>query len=482
MSEQANLDTPENRRLAAKLATPDGYAEYWLGLKLHPKQAAVLRDIFPKTGKSRVSLRKANEIGGTRTIVVAAVLYALDILQADVVSTAGKWLQVSTQLIPALKRFQHLYPTWEFLDSAIKIRGIDRYVGFSTTSGFAQGFHKSEGRPLVGIIDEAGLVDKGIFDDIEDRCNPDFFLCSGAPMEPSGAFYDIETKHAKFYTHHHISQMDCLASSGYWLELSDIERKIAKWGKEHPFLQSNVFGEFAKQIENGLMSLKEFNLCIANPPEHRPEFAVRHAFVDVGRNNIFALRHGNKVTIVKKWWDDSEIGVCGEIIRIASKLKKEIGLTSDEITVDAGGEYGKIVTDELHKMGWYVRKWYGNQAAVDLEYQNSVSEAWIGGASLIKSCDIIIPDNDEFRHQVLTRKKKSHPSGRSQIEPKDEYMKRGFESPHEADAIFGAMMQLASNKSTNLSGFTKQTDERGWIERARDERQSDSVLPAESCL
>lgn len=461
--------TPKFAQTVESLLNPVRFAIDTLGMKLHPKQAGVLTDLFPAGKKqSRVSFRCGNEVGKTSHVAVASILYALDTLNAQVISTAGVWMQVVEQLIPNLKRFSNLYPTWRFLDSTISINGIDRYVGFSTRDeGFAQGFHKREGMPLLAIIDEAASVAPGIFNGVEDRCNPDFFLVMGSPLDPAGSFYDIETKLSKFYTHHHLGQPECLTTDGYWIDPVSIERKIAKWGQEAPFIQSNVYGEFSQEIEDGLMSLRDFENCITNPPEHRPNDLQRHAFVDVGRTNVFAVRYGNKVWIEKKWQDRSEVGVCGEIIRVSSRLKQSIGLQADEISVDAGGEYGKIVTDELNKMGWHIHKWYGQIGAVDVDYQNAVSEAWLSGVALMKSCDIIVPNNDELRHQVLTRKKRSHPSGRSLLEPKDEYMKRGFDSPHEGDALFGAMLPITLNKSFNLLGQQQEQDTRGWVERAR---------------
>ena len=482
-----SAEEAEIRAKAQLRKTPDGYAQSKLGMKLHPKQAAVLRDLFPGAGKrSRVSLRKANEIGGTRTIIAAAVLYAVDILNAEVISTAGKWLQVQTQLVPALKRFEHLFPTWDFLDSGIKIKGLDRYIGFSTNSGFAQGFHRTAGRPLVAIIDEAGLVDKGIFDDMEDRCSPDYFLCAGAPMDPAGQFYDNETKLARFYKHHHISQLDCLTTDGWWIDPADIERKIAKYSsREHPFIQSNIFGEFAAKVENGLLSLKEFNACIASPPQHYPGVDNRHLFVDVGVNNIAAMRHGNKVWIEKRWVDGSIVGICGEIIRIATRLETNLGLRAEEISIDGSGDYGKQVGDELAKMGWHVNRFYGQAKDVnDPDYLNRISEAWIGGCATIKNCDIIIPDDDNFRAQCLSRKQRTGAGGKLQVEPKDEYMKRGFESCHEGDAVFGAMLPIRGSQRVNLAGFRNdEPDDRGWVERTYDETWlNDTGLPAASCL
>lgn len=482
------LSLPELETLPeAGLTRPDTYARDRLGLKLHPKQAAVLRDIFPLGAKSRVCFRKANEVGGTRTVIVAAILYAIEMKNAEVISTAGKWQQVHTQLIPALRRFEPIFPkNWEFQDTGIKVNGHFRYIGFSTMSGFAQGFHRTEGRPLVGIIDESGLVEPGIFDDVEDRCNPDYFLAAGAPMEPAGRFYEFETKLHKFYTHHHISQFDCLKENGWWIDRADVERKIAKYGsEEHPFIQSNIFGNFASKTENGLMSLKEFEACLANPPEWRPGIDNRHLFVDVGVNNIAALRHGNKVWIEKRWTASgaSEIDqIIGPIIRIATQRKHDIGLQISEISVDGSGDYGKNVCDALQDMGWKVNRFYGQSKDVsDPDYLNQISEAWLAGSATIKACDIQIPDDDSFRAQCLSRRQRVGTAGKLQVEPKDEYMKRGFESPHEGDAIFGAMLPVKHSQRINLAGLTNQPDERGWRQRAYEELGTE-IIPNENIL
>jgi hypothetical protein len=189
------------------------------------------------------------------------------------------------------------------------------------------------------------------------------------------------------------------------------------------------------------------------------------------------------VWIEKRWGDDSIVGICGEIIRSASRLKTNVGLRADEITIDGSGDYGKQVGDELAKMGWQVNRFYGQARDVnDQDYGNRISEAWLGGCALIKRGDIIIPDDDNSRAQRLSRKQRTGAGGKLQVEPKDEYMKRGYESPHEGDAIFGAMQPVRGWQRVNLSGYRKdEPDERGWIERAYD-GGDDNVLPAASCL
>ena len=479
--------TAEFKGAVNAYAQPDTYASEELGLKLHPKQAAVLKDLFSKDG-SRVSFRCSNEVGKTSHVAAAAILYALDILNAQVISTAGVWMQVVDQLVPSLKLHAHLFPRWTFKEATISINGIDRYVGFSTRDeGFAQGFHRRPGMPLLAIIDEAAAVKDIIYDGVEDRCNPTYLLIMGSPLDPAGRFYDIETRLSKFYTHHTLNQSECLTSQGYWLDPATIERKIAKYGSaEHPFIQSNVYGEFSKRVENALLSLGEFNACLASPPEFRAGLGNRHAFVDVaggGDKNVFAVRQGNRVWIVKKWVERSEMATCGEIIAIARQLERQIGLRRSEISIDAGGA-GKPMADRLREMGFDLHRFTGqSKASFDIDYANAISEVWGCGAAKIKACDMIIPNDEDFRSQILSRQLKRNSSGKFQIESKDDYCGRGFPSPDEADAVLGAMMPSARTERVNLLEPERQDwrDERGWVERAQVET-NDSCLPAEACL
>ena len=445
----------------------------------------MLRDLFSHKG-SFVSLRCGNETGKTSTVITTAVLYSIEILKAQVISTAGVWMQVANQLIPNLKKYSHLFPEWRFLDDCIMVNGRRRYIGFSTRDeGFAQGFHREEGMPLVALIDEAAAVIKAVFDGVEDRCNPDFFLVTGSPLDPEGPFYDIEVKLAAHYTHHHISQTDCLTTDGYWIKPESIARKIAKYGsKDHPFIQSNVYGEFASRVADGLLSLREFNRCLYAETQHRTNIEDRHFFIDVGVTNCAACRHGNKVWIERIFVEENIPAICGNIMAMGSDLERRIGLKRHEISIDGSGDWGKKVFDGLASMGFHVNRWYGQQSPSDPDYRNKISEAWIGGAGLIKSCDMIIPDNDNFRTQCLTRKQFTGAGGKLMLESKEDYIDRmKCDSPHEGDAIFGAMTKPVTSQPMILGSHReREPDQRSWRERAWDESSHSGDFEGEEVL
>jgi hypothetical protein len=460
---------------AKRMTTPDGYAEVRLGMGLHPTQAAVLRALFPRTGKSRVVFRCANEVGKTRRVATAAVLYAVEILGAKVVSTAGVFRQVATQLVPSLKSYSHLFPDdkWEFLDRAIKryypAKKVwdDVYTGFSAKDdNYFQGYHKDEGMPLLIIIDESQGVRDEIFKSAEDRCNPTYYLACGSPADPSGMFYEMETSLASHYEHFRLTRPECTIDKGWWIDPQDLQRIIEKYGRENPFVRSTVFGEFSNIVEDALLSLGELEACLNDPPQQKP--GDKHAFCDfaAGRaKNVFAYRIGNKVVLRKKWMDRNTMSACGEFIGLFEEARREHGFTPEEISGDADG-LGLPMLDRLAELGWKINRFHGGSAPrFEDRYKNAIGEAWGEGAGKIIRNEIILPNDPEFKAQILSRKAKRNSSGKFELESKEDMVARGLASPDEADGVLGCMMPAPQVKPQRFANaqepFESRQDPRG---------------------
>lgn len=444
---------------ARRLATPDGYAEERLGMKLHPKQAAVLRDVFSRDG-SRVVNRCANEVGKTRRVLTAAILYAIEIRGAVSVSTAGVWRQIEGQLIPSLKGYAHLFnpDRWAFLDTGIKrINPKNKlwewaYTGVSTKDEhYFQGYHKDADRPLFIAIDECQGVAGSICNAAEDRCNPTWFLATGSPGSPEGAFYEMETSKARHYTHHHITRMECLEEDGWWLKRADIQRLVEKHGKDNPFVLSTVFGEFSTIVENALISLTEYDRCLNDPPAFKD--GKKHGACDfaAGRDkNVFAYRRGNRVEIKKAWLERDTMSAVGQFIVEFSRLRTSDALSPEEISADADG-LGLPMFHRIREQDWPIYEFHGNAAErFGLGYRNEITEAYGEAAKKIKAKEIILPDDPDLKAQFIGRKCRWNSSGQLEVEKKEDYKKRAGASPDEADAVVMAMMPPHESRSFNL--------------------------------
>lgn len=442
------------RLVAEVLSKPWTYAEFKLRKKLHPTHTAVLKDLYPQG--SKVFLRCGNEVGKTSSVAVSAILWHADILQGLTVSTAGAWRQIESQLVPCLKQHAHLFPGWRFNDSSIVVDGVERYVGVSAKDqGRFQGFHNKPGCPLLIIIDEGAAVPEDIFQAAEERCNPMRLLIMGSPLDPTGMFYRCSTDLAKFYKQHKLSQLQCLREDGYWLDRSDIDRKISKWGPEHPIVLSSVHADFALTVEGALLTLREWESAIEYGPTLK-EGNHRHVFLDfaAGRDeNVIGVAHGNKAWIEAAWREKNTMAAIGEFITRLNKLKQSIGLKPSEVEGDADG-MGIVFCQALAEAGWPVRQFHGGTAPryTSGQYANLSAEIWTEGTQAIRRREWLLPRDEELKGQLITRKTARNSKGLMLLESKEDMAKRGVSSPDRADALLGAMARLPMVESRSIIG------------------------------
>lgn len=464
MTLQEALADKELIARAQALTKPSGYALHRLGMKLHPKQQAVLEDLFSRQG-TRVVNRCSNEVGKTRRVLTAAILYAIEMLDAVAVSTASVGRQIEEQLIPSLKAYAHLFDPkqWEFQARAIKRYDAknktwtDAYTAVSAKDEHHfQGYHKDENRPLFIAIDECQGVSKEICDAAEDRCNPTYFLAGGSPGDPAGAFYEMETSKAKHYTHHKLTRMECLKENGWWLDKVDIQRLIDKHGETNPFVQSTVFGNFSEMVEGALVSLGEYDRCLENPPAF-----IRgdvHGFCDfaAGRDkNVYAQRAGNRVELKRKWVERDTMSAVGQFLGLFIEGRNQIGLKPEEISGDADG-LGLPMIHRLREMDWPINEFHGGaEERFGNGYRNKISEAWGEGAKKIKACAVILPVDPDLKAQIIGRKCRPNSSGQLEVERKEDYKKRAGESPDEGDSFMCCLMPPPKLNSTSLMQTTR---------------------------
>lgn len=452
------------------VCTPDGFANSVLGLDLYEQQKRVLRAL-EKPG-ARVSFRSCNEGGKTKRVICAAVLWHLTMFpKGPVVSTSGSYRQIKDQLLPALHGHKSKFPAWTFLQTpridTPNVSGF--YEGFSTNdAGKFEGHHEDANAPLLIIVDEAKTVKDDIFEAIE-RCKPTRLLIASSPGYAEGEFYRSHTTKRQFYQTFVQRAVDC----PHW-KPEDIVKLREKWGAEHPLYKSMVEAEFMSTVENAVIDLKALEDLMANPPpEARGE---RRAFLDFawsgdGDENVLALRDGNVVSIEEAFRADNLHAICGRFVAAFIRL----GLRPDEISGDEGGG-GKLIIDQLSAMGWRIARVNNGQAAKSEHYQNWNAEAWFEGAQAIARREVILPDDDELRAQLLDRKSIPTPKGLLAVESKRDMKARGVTSPDRADAVLGAMRpnpKLNSFNPGQRSGsFTEQL--RQWNE---DQLTTNETLP-----
>jgi hypothetical protein len=436
------------------VATLDAFAVSALGMQLYPKQRDVLRALYDPG--VAVSFRSCNEGGKTKRVICVAILWHLFMYpNGHVISTSGCYRQIKDQLLPALRSCQSLFPNWKFLRTP-RIETPDAkcfWEGFSTNeAGKFEGHHAGgSDEPLLIIVDEAKTVKDDIFEAIE-RCKPTRLLIASSPGYAEGEFYRSHTTRAKFYT----TFVQRAAECPHW-KPEEIEKLREKWGENHPLYKSMVMAEFMESVADAVVELKALEDLLANPPIARKGGVNdTKAFCDFawsgnGDENVLALRDGNVVTLEETFRADNLHAVAGRFVAAFNRL----GLKPWQIDGDEGGG-GKLICDELQSMGWRINRVNNGAAPKYCEhYANLAAEMWFEGAKQIARREIILPDDDELRAQLLDRKRVPNARGKLAVESKSDMKKRGVSSPDRADAVFGAMTPVRRLQSVNISGVDR---------------------------
>ena len=428
------------------LSTPSGYSTVRLGVKLHPVHKQVLDTLFSKES-NRVSLVAGNGTGKSATVIASAILYALEMRNSLVIVTSGVYRQVTQQIMPNIKKYSYLYKNWEFLENSINIDGVKRLLGFaSPEEGTTQGWHSGRdfpNQPLLIIFDEAASIGQGLYNAIE-RCHPTWMLVAGSPGSPEGMFYDIQNKpqFAKDYSHFKLAAKNCTISKGYWIKDKDLEDMESRWGKDHPLVLSSVYGEFTTNIKDSILSLSSLINCLTNPPPYKE--GPRCVGIDFGGGSAESsvyMKIGNKITKEEAFVCSDTMESVDRISKCLNRLKYDYGIIASEVNADSDG-LGLPCIDRLNALGWNVNKFHGGvppEPNSQCEYKNLIAKAWIEGCRKIEKCEVIIPDDDILRMQLLSRKAKLNESGKMQLESKQDMAKRNIESPDRADAMMMAM-------------------------------------------
>ncbi len=436
------------------VSTPDGFATAVLKMELYPRQREVLRALW-KPGAS-ISFRSCNEGGKTKRVICAAIMWHLAAFpKGHVITTSGGHRQIKDQLLPALHAYQSLFPKWTFLRTPrIETENMQCFwEGFSTDeAGKFEGHHAGgPDEPLMIIVDEAKTVRDDIFEAIE-RCKPTRLLIASSPGYAEGEFYRSHTTRAKFYQTFIQRATEC----PHWKQ-EEMDRLRAKWGEDHPLVRSMVMAEFMESVDNAVVDLKSVEDLLANPPVGRrcPSASDRKAFCDfawsgAGDENVLAFRDGNVITLEETFRANNLHALAARFIAAFIRLR----LKPHEIDGDEGGG-GKLICDHLQALGWRINRVNNGSAPRYCQhYANLAAEMWFEGAKKIARREIILPNDDDLRAQMLDRKQVPNAQGKLAVESKHDMRKRGVNSPDRADAVFGAMTPVRRVQSYNLTDGT----------------------------
>jgi phage terminase large subunit len=395
----------------------------------------------------RTAIKSGNTVG--KTFLSADIV--MDFLtingpQAKVVTTAPTWTQVEDVLWKEIAGYcnSSKIPTGgTLLKTQLSFSEEWFAVGISTDEPVRfQGRHSPH---LLVIIDEASGITREIWE-IIDALHPEKVVAIGNPLDNVGPFFEA-------------------FSSPLWHKITISCRECVDWQKEHgevpglvtqewineaeqihgknsPWVQAHVDGEFPDEAEGTLISRKWVEDCRANVLEEDEEDHARIISVDV------ASKHGECETVFTYRYGNTVARSTGHL-RIDTPMQRDIisqmwsyyKATDVVVDSDGMGEGLPGILGEKNIPCWEFHGGYAQKAYDDTKFRNLRTQFYYMIAKKFEKRLYDLSKLPEKEYEILKNQlcciRLKPPDGRAriQIETKEDLSKRGIKSPDHADAL-----------------------------------------------
>jgi len=390
------------------------------------------------------ALRTCNGAGKTSVVAGWAVSWFFQKYpQGWLIATSSSFNQLKNQTWPAIQTKLHGNYTVARGSSPLSVRtpyhnSVEdpvggEGIGFATNDpGRAEGWHPKidkETDPVFILIDEGKTVPDEIWTAF-DRCTYSFFLVISSVGPPMGSFFECFHSQSKYYHKVKASYRDCPH-----MDLSKVNKWRDTYGEDSYEFRSMAEAEFTDSGEDYIMTKMQLeqSLQFQPEPDEDGEWVGFFDFARGGDENTFTVRKGNTIKLVEAWRDRNTVRAVNKFIRLA----KEEGLHAEDCWGDADGLGGPMV-DMFHDRDFPINEFHGGQAALDDNFLNLISEAWIQGCRRIARGDFHFYNMDTTtKNQITNRKFEWNEKGKKKAESKKDLAKRGVKSPDRGDGVFG---------------------------------------------
>lgn len=294
---------------------------------------------------------------------------------------------------------------------------------------------------ILGLIDESGAVPPTVLRGVEQilSTGPVFgkIVQAGNPISLEGCLYAA----ASLLRHQwHVIRItgdpdDPRRSPR--IDLAWAREQIATYGRDNPWIKSQLLGEFPPSSLNALLGPDDVEKAMHR--ELRPdafEWAQKRLGVDVARygddRTVIFPRQGlvSFVPVIMRHARDSAVSVL-----IANRVLEAKARWGSEMEfIDATGGWGAGTADVLRANGSPIIDVQFAAPAFDPRYANRRAEIWFGMAEWIKSGGVLPRAVPELAQELFTPTYEFK-GGKFLLEPKEMVKKRLGRSPDLADAL-----------------------------------------------
>lgn len=426
-------------------------------------------------GPRRIAIKSGQGPGKTTASVIAALFCTWMYLDAMTIITAPTMRQCKEVWLAECNRLlEKADPLVRAIIKTTKTKvvfaGRDTWgisLVTSTKDTSTAGSHHPH---LSVIVEEASGVAEGIITQYKGTLsNPDSLLMMiGNPTTRDCPFFKCFTSERKDWAAYTWNAEETPESA--WFSRRRNREIAEEFGEDSDVYRVRVLGQFPIQDPNCVVSSDDLEKVMdpANkilmsrrprPPSHGGglcrQFGMDFARFGGDESTVYR-RQGYAIVDWQKFAHVEPM----DVVAWAFRQQKEALWKDQECLYvpDAGG-MGQGVMALFHRGGKKVLEWHNNGKPSDISYENRITEGWFHLARTVKDKACFLPNDPTLIQQLSTRQYYTNTKGKLVLETKDEYMKRGHESPDRADGCVLAMSDqvISASRVASVASQEKQT-------------------------
>jgi phage terminase large subunit len=466
------MKTRSRNKISTSLTDPVHFASDVLGSVLWRRQRDIMRAVATK---ALVAVKACHASGKTYLAARFALWWLMRYPEGKVINTAPGWRQVRLmwdEIRLAASQSRIAFPD----PSATELRISDaNYIqGISTNEAVKfQGIH---GRQILIIADEAPGIRADIWDAIEGvRAGGDVHvLMLGNPVIPSGYYFNAFGRGRTIWTTFTISAFDTPNLAGTTMEqlLAMNEDELAHppapylvtprwvkeralaWGPKHPMFCARVLGEFPTQSAYSVYSLELIERAKRDPTAEEIE-KLKIMPIQVGIDvagpgedeTVLVARSGGAILETHVFPEHDPRGRVAQVLSRFRKAGRPLTVVVDVVGI------GYNFALHLADMGFQVFQFNAGFRPMDTDrFVNSKAEAYWGLRECMERGEVCSLNDLETEAQLSAILYRATPSGKTEIESKQDARKRGQSSPDRAEALVMAFCKIVPREQTIVFG------------------------------